>query len=75
MSNPLHKHIVAIVWRDKFRYGHGSGLLISQNLILTSAHNLFYMKSRVPNQNFKIYIGQCGEMKVYYSIEQVFIPK
>lgn len=47
MNERLHKNVVAIIWRYKFRIGRGSGLLISQNLVLTSAHNFFFQRTRI----------------------------
>ena len=43
MDEKLHRNIVYIVWRNhKFnQIGRGTGLLISSDLILTCAHNLY----------------------------------
>ena len=42
MQNRLHRHIVAIVWRMQGTVGRGTGLIISKDLVLTSAHNLYH---------------------------------
>ena len=51
MKERLHKFMVAIVWKMKKYHvsleGRGSGILISPNLILTVANNLFYQMERV----------------------------
>ena len=44
MSHPLHKDIAVIVGKTKDIEVKGSGILISPNLVLTCAHNLFYME-------------------------------
>ena len=41
MQERLHKFQTAIIWRDEYKVGRGSGLLISQNLVLTCAHNFY----------------------------------
>jgi len=69
MSNKLHKNIVSIIWRESnTRIGRGSGLLISPNVVLTSAHNLFYKGKRVPEKWFEIYPGLCGVVEKPYKI-------
>ena len=47
MSQRIHKHICAINWRDEFKYGKGSGIMISRDLVLTTANSIYYKKSRV----------------------------
>ena len=60
----LYKFQVAIVWRlDKSQgnvVGRGSGLLISRDLVLTSAHNLYYQMQEVKWEYISLYPGQCG---------------
>ena len=47
MSERIHKHICAIIWRDKFRTGRGSGIMISRDLVLTAANNFYDPSNRV----------------------------
>jgi len=78
MTEKLHKNVVAIIWKQKQAHfdqvGRGSGLLISKNLVLTSAHNFYYKKERVSDTSFDIYPGQYGSLGRSYKIERVFIP-
>ena len=51
MKSKLHKNIVAIIWRSNFSMvGRGTGILISKNLVLTCAHNLYNKGERVENK-------------------------
>ena len=47
MSERIHKHICAINWRDEFKYGKGSGIMISRDLVLTAANNFYDPSNRV----------------------------
>ena len=47
MSERLHKHICAIIWRDQKTTVRGSGIMISRDLVLTTANSIYYKKSRV----------------------------
>ena len=47
MSERIHKHICAINWRDEFKYGKGSGIMISRDLVLTAADNFYDPSNRV----------------------------
>jgi V8-like Glu-specific endopeptidase len=43
MSQPMHRHIGALLFRTRrhSQSGKGTGTLISRNLVLTSAHNIY----------------------------------
>ena len=47
MTKQLHKHIGALTWSDNRvnKLGKGTGILISVNLVLTCAHNIYDLKS------------------------------
>jgi V8-like Glu-specific endopeptidase len=47
----------------------GSGVLISRDLILTAAHNLYDKDLRKENEEFKFYLGACGTAEKYYELE------
>jgi V8-like Glu-specific endopeptidase len=50
MKEKLHKNIVAIIWRNNLGLvGRGSGLLISPDLVLTCAHNLYNDRFEIVN--------------------------
>ena len=76
MAKDLHKNNVAILWRDtKNQIGRGSGILISKNLVLTCAHNLYWLGQRVNNNLFSIYPGLDGKLERAYKIEACYIPE
>jgi hypothetical protein len=70
MNEKLHKNIVAIIWRNNFgMVGRGSGLLISPNLILTCAHNLYNdIFEIVESEHLNIYHGLYGTLGKSYKI-------
>ena len=76
VAKDLHKNNVAILWRDtKNQIGRGSGILISKNLVLTCAHNLYWLGQRVNNNLFSIYPGLDGKLERAYKIEACYIPE
>jgi V8-like Glu-specific endopeptidase len=74
MPELLHRHIGALLFTDtRTTYkGKGSGILISPNLVLTSAHNIY--NRGILNTDFKFYPGLNGELQQFYTIEQFFVP-
>ena len=57
---------------DAFNYG--TGTLISHDLVLTSAHNLYNYSTGEVYKEIKFYPGQDGDLKDPCEIEDVFIP-
>jgi V8-like Glu-specific endopeptidase len=47
----------------------GSGVLISRDLVLTAAHNLYDKDVGQENEVFKFYIGASGTAEKYYELE------
>ena len=78
MKEQIHRFMVAIVWRKRIsnspKIGRGSGILISQNLVLTVAHNFYFDRDRVEDNCFELFVGQSGPMLRPYKIEAVFTP-
>ena len=65
MDEKLHRNIVYIFWKNhQFnQYGRGTGLLISSDLILTCAHNLYNTCFQlVPKESFEIYRAPCSPL-------------
>jgi hypothetical protein len=71
MEQLLHRNIAALLWRDPkyHKIGRGSGMFISKNLLLTSAHNFFNKTQKVPLELFEIYPKQCGKISKCYKIQ------
>lgn len=77
MTKQLHKHIGALTYVNKIfpdQVGKGSGILISCNLVLTAAHNIYSHQNKILHQDIKFYPGQCGPLAKYYEVEDLFFP-
>ena len=48
----------------------GSGVLISKNIVLTAAHNIYNRVQGYENTAFKVYFGADGTAKQYYDVEE-----
>jgi hypothetical protein len=68
MQRQLHKHIGPLTYRSRqcTFIGKGTATLISPNLILTSAHNLYSKNTGEVYYDFKFYPGQCGPLEKCY---------
>lgn len=49
--------------------GMGSGVLISPNLVLTVAHNIYDLEYGGINCDFKLYFGADGSAEEYFEVE------
>lgn len=75
MTQKIHKNICVILWRE--RYGNlsrGTGLLVSKNLVLTCAHNLYNNLSRIKDELLEVYPGHCGTLERHFKVEKSFVP-
>lgn len=72
----LHRSIGALVFlnRNKQR-SVGSGTLISNDLILTAAHNIYDQRLKCEYTSFKFYLGADGEAEQYHEIEAWRYPE
>ena len=77
MNNQLHKHIGALLFLHpgSTEIGKGTGVLISPNLVLTVAHNLYHRQTKEEFYGFKFYPKQSGQLEQYYEVESTFYPK
>ena len=62
MSKLPHRHIGALIFTSRRikRPGKGTATLISPNLIITSAHNLYNKTTGEVYYDFRFYPGQYG---------------
>ena len=74
MQNRLHRHIVAIIWRMQGTVGRGTGLIISKDLVLTSAHNLYHNMMEVDRNLLEIYVSPHGTLKKPLRIQSIYVP-
>ena len=57
----MHRSIGALIFLNTDgQMGFGSAVLISENLVLTAAHNVFNRKLKAENGDFRFYIGVEG---------------
>lgn len=54
--------------------GLGTGILLSPDLVLTSAHNLVLWKDHKMYSKFRFYPGQSGPLQKYYEIKSWYFP-
>ena len=76
MARPLHKWIGALQFTDVGDVaGIGTGCLISPNIVLTAAHNIYNSRMRAYNKNFLFYLAVYGELRKAHEVEVVFVPE
>lgn len=76
MTQPLHKWIGALQFQDAGDVlGIGTGCLISPNIVLTAAHNIYNLRMKAYNKNFLFYLAACGELKNPYVVEAFSVPE
>jgi V8-like Glu-specific endopeptidase len=50
-------------------------VLISKNILLTAAHNIYDKKYNCENSNFKFYVGAFGVTDIFYKAEEWRYPE
>ena len=62
MHEPEFRNNGALIFRrpDNDQLGYGSAFLISPNLVLTVAHNIFSLELNKNYKNWKFYFRPCG---------------
>ena len=54
----LHRSVGALSWKDRYKGEHiGTGILISKNLVLTSAQNIYNKAYNSQNRKFRFHLG------------------
>ncbi len=75
MRDLLHKNIGALLFKCKSApgaIGRGSGLLISPDLVLTAAHNIYNGFLKEEFYDFRFYPGQSGPLEEGYRVDDYF---
>ena len=77
MKLVLHRFTGVILFQDPITklIGKGTGILISQNLVLTVSHNIFNLKMGHEYVKILFFPGACGRLRKAYEIEQNFVPE
>ena len=60
---------------DRSEVGLGTGILISPDLVLTSAHNLYRWRARKMYENFRFYLAQNGPLGKYFQVKSWYYPE
>ena len=77
MTEQLHRYIGPLISENKKLPGRtirGSGVLISPNLVLTAAHNVWCQNFGNKNINLKFYPGQRGFLQNPCECEIIYYP-
>jgi V8-like Glu-specific endopeptidase len=70
LKSLLHRSIGALTFLNKIKkLAKGSAALISPNLILTVAHNIYDKSYQHENDFFKFYLGVDGVAEQFYEVE------
>lgn len=73
-----HRLIGAVIFKKHNKAADislGTGILISPDIVLTAAHNLYNFKNKAEHKKFRFYLGQSGRLTSYYSVETVYYPE
>ena len=73
ISKKPHCYIGLILFYKNGQELVGSGILVSPNLVLTAAHNVFDADRQQPNYNIRFYPGQTGPEPFFecYEVESI----
>jgi hypothetical protein len=77
MDLDRHRHIGALFFSSKGadKPKRGTGILISPNLVLTAASNIYDCEGKEPYGDFKFYPKQCGKLGVPCEVENHWLPE
>ena len=76
MKQPQHCNTGALTFRSRKEdnLGNGTGTLISSNIVLTAAHNIYNRNTGEMYFDFKFYPGANGVLDEHYEVEDFYIP-
>jgi V8-like Glu-specific endopeptidase len=72
-----HRLIGAVIFKkhDQEDISLGTGILISPDIVLIAAHNLYNFKKKAKHKKFWFYLGQSGRLTSYYPVKAVYYPE
>lgn len=72
----LHRSVGVLTFLNKQnKLEMGSGVIISRDVVLTSAHHIFERLTNSENREFKFYLGEDGEAEKYLCVERWRYPE
>jgi V8-like Glu-specific endopeptidase len=79
MQKPLHKFTGALIFLTRSKkgsaaLGKGTATLISPNLVLTCAHNVYNQTTGEVYKDFRFHPGHSGVLGEGYQVEDLFLP-
>ena len=78
MHEPKFRHVGALTFKEPSISAYpasGSAFLISPNLVLTAAHNLYDRNMNALTKEWKFYYRTCGILENPIEIEKYFFPE
>lgn len=75
LSKLPYRHLGVIISRGERHVSYGTGILISRNLVLTCAHNIFNATKRILFKELSFYPGQHGLLTNPHRVESYMFPK
>ena len=77
MGKSIHRHIGPLIFRNQSDslLGRGTGVLISPNLVLTAAQNVWSRRTKNENIELTFHPGQHGELREGKKVERIFYPQ
>ena len=75
MDDLPHNIIGSLTYSSNGKNVFGTGILISPDLVLTVAHNIFDRKEKQDRKDLKFCPGQHGPLGKYYECENWYYPE
>ena len=75
MLEPAHRLTGALICMKDGLKNYGTGMLISNNLVLSCAHNIVNRQRKIKlDEKILFYPGQQGPLQDYYEVENYYLP-